>query len=121
MEPHILFDEGSQRSFLTKGLADRLQVQPHDTVELSLSTLSAGSSCTSKFDVATINLHGVSGQLITLTVIIISTIITPIHTADQKSNSQSSLPQWTVFSSSNFFSRTIFITMLIGADQYWNM
>jgi len=38
VQSNILFDEGSQRSFLTKGLADRLQVQPHGTEELSLST-----------------------------------------------------------------------------------
>ena len=32
VEANILFDEESQRSFLTKGLADCLQVQPHATV-----------------------------------------------------------------------------------------
>ena len=54
VESNILFDEGSQRSFLAKGLVDCLQVQPHDIVELSLSTFGVGTSRTSKFDVATI-------------------------------------------------------------------
>ena len=57
VEANILFDKGSQRSFLAKGLAHCLQMQPHDTVELSLSTFGSGTSCTDKFDVATINLQ----------------------------------------------------------------
>jgi len=68
VESNILFNEGSQCSFLAKGLADCLQVQPHDTVELSLSTFGNGTSCTGKFDAATINLHTTSGNLIPLTV-----------------------------------------------------
>ena len=46
VEANILFDEGSQCSFLAKGLADCLQVQPHDTVELSLSTFGNDTSHT---------------------------------------------------------------------------
>ena len=85
VELNILFDEGSQPSFLAKGLADCLQVQPHDTVELSLSTFGTGTGRTGRFNVATINLHSSSGHLIPLTVLIVPTIVAPIHTVDQKS------------------------------------
>jgi len=85
VESNILFDEGSQCSFLAKVLADCLQVQQHDTVELFLSTFGNGTSCTGKFDVATINLHSSSGVLIPLTVLIVPTIAAPIHTVDKKS------------------------------------
>ena len=64
VEANILFDEGSQHSFLTKGLADCLQVQSHDTVELSLSTFGNGASRIDKFDVATISLQTISGRMI---------------------------------------------------------
>jgi len=55
-------------------LADCLQVQPHDTVELSLSTFGNGTSHTDKFDVATVNLHTNSGHVIPLTVLIVLAI-----------------------------------------------
>ena len=121
VESNILFDEGSQRSFLAKGLADCLQVQPHDTVELSLSTFGTGTGCMGRFDVATINLHSSSGHLIPLTVLIVPTIAAPIHTVDQKSIT--SLPYLNglrlahPISSAEQFS----ITLLIGADQYWDI
>jgi len=121
VESNILFDEGSQRSFLAKGLADCLQVQPHDTVELSLSTFGNDTSRTGKFNVATINLHSTSGVLIPLTVLIVSTIAAPIHTVDKKSITNlpclSGLRLAHPISSTEQFS----ITLLIGADQYWEI
>ena len=121
VESNILLDEGSQRSFLAQGLADCLQVKPHDTVELSLSTFGTGTSRTSKFDVATINLHGISGQLIPLNVLIVPTIAAPIHTVEQKSITNlpylSGLRLAHPISSTEQFS----ITLLIGEDQYWKI
>ena len=121
VESNILFDEGSQRSFLAKGLADCLQVQPHDTVELSLSTFGVGTSRASKFDVTTINLHSVSGHLIPLIVLIVPTIAAPMHTVDQKSIT--SLPYLSGLRLAHPISSTeqFSIMLLIGADQYWNI
>ena len=121
IQSNILFDEGSQCSFLTKGLADCLQVQPHDTVELSLSTFGTGTSSITKLDVATINLHGISGQVIPLTVLVAPTIAAPIHTVDRKVITNllylAGLQLAHPISSDEQFS----ITLLIGADQYWNI
>ena len=121
VESHILFDEGSQRSFLAKGLADCLHIQPHDSVELSLSTFGTDTSRPRKFDVATINLHTISGHSIPLTVLIVPTIVAPIHTVDQKSISDlpylNGLRLAHPISSEGQFS----ITLLIGADQYWKI
>ena len=117
----ILFDEGSQHSFLAKGLADCLQVQPHDTVELSLSTFGTGISHTCKFEITTINLHSISGHLILLTILIVPTIAAPIHTVDQKSITNlpylNGLHLAHPISSAEQFS----ITLLIGVDQYWKI
>ena len=85
MESNILLGEGSRYSFLAKGLADCLQLEPHDTIKLSLSTFGTGTSCTSKFDDTTINLHRIFGQIMPLTVLIVPTIAASIHTVDQKS------------------------------------
>ena len=121
VQSNILFDEGSQRSFLTKGLADCLMVQPHNTVELSLSTFGTGTSSITKLDVATIYLHGISGQVIPLTVLIVPTIAAPIHTVDHKEVTHlpylEGLQLAHPISSAEHFS----ITLLIGADQYWNI
>ena len=38
VEANILFDEGSQRSFLSQNLADRLNLHPHTTETVALST-----------------------------------------------------------------------------------
>ena len=121
VEANILFERGSQHSFLAKGLADCLQVRPHDTVEHSLSTFGTDTSHTGKFDVATINLHSISGHLIPLTVLIVPTIAAPIHTLDQKSITNlphlNGLQLAHPISSAEQFS----ITLLIGADQYWKI
>ena len=121
VQSNILFDEGSQHSFLTKGVADCLQVQPHDTVELSLSTFGTGTISITKLDVATINLHGISGQVIPLTVLIVPTIAAPIHTVDYKAIVNlpylAGLQLAHPISSDEQFS----ITLPIGADQYWNI
>ena len=121
VDTNILFDEGSQRSFLTKGLADCLQVQPHDTVKLSLSTLGNGTSRTDKLDVATVNLHTISGHVIPLTVLIVPTIAAPICTVDQRTITN--LPYLNGLRLAHPLSSAeqLSITLLIGADQYWKI
>jgi len=121
VESSILFDEGSQRSFLAKGLADCLQVQPHDTVELSISTFGNDTSRTGQFDVATINLHSISGQLIPLTVLIVPTIAAPIHTVDQKSVTNLPYLNGLCLAHPTSSTEQFSITLLIGADQYWKI
>ena len=121
VESNIPFDEGSQRSFLAKELAGCLQVLPHDTVELSLSTFGVGTSRTSKFDITTINLHSISGHLIPLIVLIVPTIAALMHTVDQKSIT--SLPYLNGLRLAHSISSTeqFSIMLLIGADQYWSI
>ena len=53
VEANILFDEGSQRSFITKSLADCLQLQTHGTEELAISIFGAQTSQIKKLDVTT--------------------------------------------------------------------
>ena len=96
-------------------------VQPHNTVELSLSTFGTGISSITKLDVATIYLHGISGLVIPLTFLIVPTIAAPIHTVDHKEITHlpylEGLQLAHPISSAERFS----ITLLIGSDQYWNI
>ena len=121
VEANILFDEGSQRSFISKGLADCLQVLPHGSENLSISTFGTETSHVSKLEVATIYLHTLSGQLIPLTVLIVPTIAAPIQNLNKKALTDfphlSGLHLAQPVTSTEQFT----INLLIGADHYWDV
>ena len=73
------------------------------------------------FDVAIINLHTISGHTIPLTVLIVPAIAASIHTIDQRSIIN--LPYLNGLHLAHPLSSTdqLFITLLIGADQYWKI
>ena len=121
VEANILFNEGSQRSFITKGLAGCLQVQPFKTEKLSISTFGAHTGCISKLNTATIRLHTISGQLIPLTVLIVSTIAAPLQNLHRKTLTE--LPYLTGLHLAHPVTSTdqFTITLLIGADHYWDI
>ena len=121
VDANILFDEGSQRSFVSKGLADCLQVKPHKTEILSISTFGTQVSHTSQFETTVILLHGTAGQLIPLTVLIVPTIAAPIHNVNQ--NSISNLPYLAELRLAHPVSSSeqSTISLLIGADHYWDV
>ncbi|XP_065892768.1 uncharacterized protein [Dysidea avara] len=54
-EANILFDEGAQRSFMTKKLAKALNISPHDTEHVNILAFGAELSSTSQLGVITIN------------------------------------------------------------------
>ena len=118
VDANILFDEGSQRSFVSKRLADCLQVKPHKTEILSISTFGTQVCHTRQFETTVIHLHGTAGQLIPLTVLIIPTIAAPIPNINQ--NSISNLPYLAglCLAHSVSSSEQSTISLLIGADHY---
>jgi len=74
IEANILLDEGSQRSFLTKGLASSLQLHPDHTEDIGLASF--GSSIR-KLNVATIYLETITGNKLPQSVLSVSTIAAP--------------------------------------------
>jgi len=90
-------------------------------VELSLSTFGTGTSSIAKLDVATIYLHGISGQAIPLTVLIVPTIAMLIHTVDHKAITNLSYLEGLQLAHPISSAERFSITLLIGADQYWNI
>ena len=122
VEANILFDEGSQRSFITKSLADCLTLQPHGTEELSISTFGTQTSHVNKLDVATIYLHTISGQPIPLTVLIVPTIAAPLQNRSKKPLTdfphRKGLHLAHPVTSTEQF---VDINLLIGADHYWDV
>lgn len=121
VDAHILFDEGYQRSFVSRGLPDCLQLKPHKYETLSISTFGTQSNSTSQLESAVIQLHTISGQLIPLTVLIVPNIAAPIPNVKQSSLANlshlSGLRLAHPVSSSEQFT----ISLLIGADHYWEI
>ena len=61
---NLLFDEGSQRSFITQDLADALALQPYHTEDITVSSFGAQCQLNHEVNVAVINLLTLSGQAI---------------------------------------------------------
>ena len=78
-EANILFDEGSQRSFLTQDLADLLLLQSHTTENICLSSFGAKRPLNKRMEVASINMKTRTGGLIPISVLIVPTIATPLR------------------------------------------
>ena len=76
---HILFDEGSQRSFITGDLARQLHLTPEKEEIISLSAFGGTSSSVKRVAVSTIALLSDDGEPIPIEVIIVPTIAAPIQ------------------------------------------
>ena len=78
-EVNILFDEGSQRSFLTQDMADVLSLKPHHKEDISLSSFGSKHSLNKKMGVGQIYVKTKSGELLPIMVLIVPTIATPLR------------------------------------------
>ena len=121
VDASILFDEGSQRSFITKSLADCLMLQPHGTEELSISTFGTQTSHVSKLDVTKIHLHTISGQSIPLTVLIVPTIAAPLQNLNKKPLTDFPHLKGLHLAHPVTSTEQFVINLLIGADHYWDI
>ena len=121
VDTNIIFDEGSQRSFISKGLANCLQVQPHRTEHLSISTFGAQTSHTSQFEAGVIHLHTISGKQIPITVLIVPTVAVPICNINHNSLSNFSHLTGLHLAHPVPSSEQFTISLLIGADHYWDV
>ena len=118
---HILFDEGAQRSFITRELANKLDLSPERSETLNLSVFGGSTTTVKQVDIATVYIRSDSNERIPIQVVIIPTIAAPQNnflTADIRS-----LPHLRdlklahpVTSDDQFQ-----ISPLIGADHYWDI
>jgi hypothetical protein len=76
---NILFDEGAQRSCITKQLASDLGTNPIATENISVAAFGAKEHAVRKLDITTINVVDDKGNNIPHQVIIVPTIATPLQ------------------------------------------
>ena len=75
----ILFDEGSQRSFATQVLIDKLQLQSHQTEMIQLSAFGPTNPQVKKLDIANLQVIANTGTPISITVLIVPSIAIPLE------------------------------------------
>ena len=118
---NLLFDEGSQRSFITEDLASILALQPCRKEDIRISSFGAQCQLNRQVNVAVVNVVTVTGESIPLTVLVVPRIATPIQhtisfTVTQLPHLQN-LPLAHPLTTNKEFN----ISLLVGADHYWDI
>ncbi|XP_063436701.1 uncharacterized protein LOC134718141 [Mytilus trossulus] len=122
IDTNILFDEGAQRSFITRQVADTLDIRPTGREAIALSGFgdTDKNSRVQQLDTATVKLQTIYGDHISVDVLIVPKIAAPlttyIHTAKTMPYLQHLRLAHAVNKDASFE-----IGLLIGADQYWNI
>ena len=117
---NVLFDEGSQRSFVTKALANTLELQPYQQEYINLLTFGANCQLNHQVDVAMVNLLTKSGDTVSLSVFVVPHIPMPLQSTSISVNHLTFLcnPQLAHPLTAD---REFEISLLIGADHYWDI
>ena len=74
MEANILFDEVSQRSFLTEKLVKELALTPYKFESISLSSFGAEKPLHRQMDTVFIRIRTTTGELVSLSVLVVPTV-----------------------------------------------
>jgi len=120
-EAHILFDEGSQRSFLSEKLAQMLEVTPHRSEHINLASFGSAQPLLRRLDNVIINIETPQGDLLPISTLVVPTIAAPLSNTVRATISDiphlKGLPLAHPVSSTENFE----ISLLIGADFYWHI
>ncbi|XP_070548111.1 uncharacterized protein [Ptychodera flava] len=116
----VLFDEGSNRTFVTQRFADKLNVKPNTSVNVHLSTFGNYSKQIRAMNSATLSLHELDGNITALDALIIPEISSnlPNYISTELHNTTHLRGLHFAHPVSN--AKSIEVDVLIAADQYWN-
>ncbi|CAB3989911.1 Hypothetical predicted protein [Paramuricea clavata] len=118
---HILFDEGSHRSFITSSLARNVGLTAEREETLSLATFGGTTTSVRRVEVGTINLQTPVGENIPIEVIIVPTIAAPLQSFSTIDLHNLPHLKGLTFAHPITNEHTFDIDLLIGADHYWNV
>ena len=120
-EANVLFNEGSQRSFITEKLASELAVQPYRFESINLSSFGTDKPLHKRMEAVLIHIRTTTGKPVPLSVLVVPMIATPI--ANPLDTEVLQLPYLKglplahpVTAAENFE-----ISLLVGADFYWDL
>ena len=120
LEGNILFDEGAQRSFISQEMATKLNLQPNNKESISLASFGSNSAAHRNLPVGVIQVHTITGDKISISVLIVPKIAPPLQNLPRTSLQQ--VPHLNglqlvhpITENENFE-----ISVLIGADYYWS-
>ena len=118
---NLLFDEGSQKSFITEDLAKALALRPLCKKDITVSTFGAQCQLNREVSVAKISLLTLSGQPIPITVLVVPRIATPLQ--NTVTLSVTCLPHLQSLTLAHPLTtdKEFNISLLVGADHYWDI
>ena len=115
---NILFDEDSQRSFITEAMANKIQLERCGSEEVHIASFGPSTQNVRHFDTATVRLRTDTGEKIPLNVLVVPTIAVPLCNLQKTVSSllyQQSLKL--AYPATDLY---YFEIELIGADHSWN-
>ena len=80
---NILFDEGSQHSFITKAMANKIQLEQCGRKEVHIASFGASTQNVRHVDTTTICPHTDTGEKILLNVLVVPMIAVPLCNLQQ--------------------------------------
>ena len=122
-EANVLFDEGSQRSFMSQSLANtlQLQLQPLKKEMIYLSAFTSQTPSPQHLEVAKIYLETKTGIKLPLSVLIVPTIAAPLQNTVQSQLTQLPYLQGLTLAHPVTSEKEFELSLLIGADHYWDV
>jgi len=79
VDGHILFDEGTQRSFITQELADTLQIQPVRYELITMSSFGEQVSTPTRLAVTTTSIHTLRRGKIPISILVVPKLAAPLR------------------------------------------
>ena len=79
MEGNIIFDDRAQRSFITQGLATKLNLQAYGKDNICLASFGLKSSTHRNLDTGIVEMHTLSGDKTPISVLVVPRIALPIQ------------------------------------------
>ena len=118
---NILFDEGAQRSFITKKLANTLRLTPQRHENISLAPFGADASSIQCLEVANVTIVSHTGEKIPLSVLVVPKIAAALQCV--ASSKIRELPYLRHLTLAHPMSedKQFDISLLIGVDYYWEI
>ena len=117
---NILFDEGAQRSFVTQALADQLRSTSYCKENLCISSFGGETTSKSQIDIVRVVLETDFGD-VNISALVVPTIAAPLHNFINSDICKLPHLQGLKLAHPVGTSEKFDISLLIGADHYWQV